>query len=78
MATVLNNSSSIISVAVSMQKDTNDGHYFQIRPNQQESWGRTGGATAFVLGAPFLTKKVPKVYFIAAEGETIIINNSDL
>ena len=80
MATVLNNSSDNIYVAVSMQKGKEDGHYFLIKPNQQETWDRKGGATAFILGPPFTTKKTPKIYFIAEDDDdkTIIIKDWDL
>ena len=77
MATVLNKSSVNIRVSAFRQKETNDGHYYLLKPNQQENWDRIGGATVLVLGPPFSTKRVPRVYFIAY-GETIIIYDSDL
>ena len=73
---VVNNSNRQIKVSLPKIDPNDNSHFFQIDSAGRESWDR-GDVVAFVVGAPFTTKKMPKVYFIAGN-ETLIIEDGDL
>ena len=76
--TVFNNTKGVIHVSVALSPSTvynQSGAYFEIQPNHQDVWMRTGGATAFVIkGNPVAQHgREPEIRFIAA-GQTLVIN----
>ena len=74
---VFNNAKRAISVSVAVSTNGHDGGYYEIAPGKQLTWSRPLGATAFVVGTPFLTKKIPRAFFIAA-GDALAIEEFDL
>jgi len=72
--TVVNHTGSVIFVAVAVDTGKNDGSYFRIENDKDESWSRQGpGSTVFVQKGGLLTGSRPDVYFVAAD-QPLVVN----